>query len=232
MPDRTTLVIAPEGGWSSSTAPTRPAARWFARMGRPVRGEVQLRDLLRAHGRGEGRQAHRARAAAHVDRMAFSGYASTREVAPAIAGGCARPASRWSRSARTSTRASTSRAGAQASEVYLDPMGGMLLEGLAATASTTAKACRTSSAWTCTCSRSANTSPRPNPTSSTRPRRSEGGRPVLDERRVAALPPTSPRRARSTPRNRRRHRRPAAEGIEAAQGDLGAYAKSHHLVDG
>jgi protease-4 len=43
---------------------------------------------------------------------------------------------------------------AQANEAYLDPEGGIVLEGLGRYRCTTAKACRTSWAWTCTCSAS------------------------------------------------------------------------------
>ncbi|MBK9670402.1 MAG: S49 family peptidase [Thermomonas sp.] len=103
-----------------------------------------------------------------TDRM-LGGYASMREVAPALAR--LRASGKQVVAFGESMDQSQYLLAAQANEIYLDPMGRILLEGLGQLPpATTAMACRTSSASTCTCSRSASSSRRASPTSSTRHR--------------------------------------------------------------
>jgi protease-4 len=125
--DRTTLVLAPEGRLVeqySSDALSRALNR---AMGDDRNEEVQLRDLLR--GLDAARDDKRIeRVLLRVDRLQPTGWASLRELADAVA----------------EVRASGKQViafgeyfgqaqyllAAQADEVYLDPMGGLLLEGL------------------------------------------------------------------------------------------------------
>src|SRR3546814_1848393 len=89
--------------------------------------EVQLRDLLRAldAARTDDRIE---RVLLRVDGMGFSGYASIREVAAAIAE--LRAAGKQVVSFGENFTQMQYLLAAQADEVYLDPMGGLMLEGL------------------------------------------------------------------------------------------------------
>ena len=125
--DRTTLVIAPEGRLVEQYT-SDPASRAFARaLGDRSGGEVQLRDLLRALDAAKGDKRIE-RVLLRTDRMAFSGYASMREVAAAIARlrASGKPVVAFGESFDQNQYLLA----AQANEVYLDPMGGILLEGL------------------------------------------------------------------------------------------------------
>jgi protease-4 len=125
--DRTTLVIAPEGKLVEQYS-TDAASRAFAKMfGDEGAGEVQLRDLLRAidAARDDKRVE---RVLLRVDRMSFSGYASIREVAAALAK--LRASGKQIVAFGESFDQGQYLLAAQANEVYLDPMGGLLLEGL------------------------------------------------------------------------------------------------------
>ncbi|MFS8063001.1 MAG: signal peptide peptidase SppA [Luteimonas sp.] len=124
---RTTLVIAPEGKLVEQYS-TDAASRAFAKMfGDEGAGEVQLRDLLRAidAARDDKRVE---RVLLRVDRMSFSGYASIREVAAALAK--LRASGKQIIAFGESFDQGQYLLAAQANEVYLDPMGGLLLEGL------------------------------------------------------------------------------------------------------
>jgi protease-4 len=127
LPDRTTLVIAPEGRLVEQYS-SDPASRALARLyGDRGAGEVQLRDLLRAFD-AAAKDKRIERVLLRTDALSFQGYASVREVAAAL----------------QALRASGKQVvafgegfdqwqyllAAQADEVYLDPMGGLLLEGL------------------------------------------------------------------------------------------------------
>ncbi|HZV24395.1 MAG TPA: signal peptide peptidase SppA, partial [Luteimonas sp.] len=82
--DRTTLVIAPEGKLVEQFT-SDPASRALARtLGDNGAGEVQLRDLLRAIDAAKDDKRIE-RVLLRTDRMEFSGYASIREVAAALA---------------------------------------------------------------------------------------------------------------------------------------------------
>jgi protease-4 len=126
--DRTTLVIAPEGKLVeqySTDAASRALAKLFGDDGKG--GEVQLRDLLRTI--DEAKDDKRIeRVLLRVDRMSFSGYASIREVAAALAK--LRASGKQIVAFGESFDQGQYLLAAQANEVYLDPMGGLLLEGL------------------------------------------------------------------------------------------------------
>ena len=125
--DRTTLVIAPEGKLVEQYS-TDPASRAFSRMfGDEGAGEVQLRDLLRAIDAAQDDKRVE-RVLLRVDRMSFSGYASIREVASALAK--LRTSGKQVIAFGQSFDQNQYLLAAQADEVYLDPMGGLLLEGM------------------------------------------------------------------------------------------------------
>jgi protease-4 len=127
LPDRTTLVIAPEGRLVEQYS-TDAASRALSRMfGDDGKREVQLRDVLRALD-AAGTDKRIERVYLRVDRMAFSGYASIREVADALAR--LRASGKQVIAFGESFDQNQYLLAAQANEVYLDPMGGLLLEGL------------------------------------------------------------------------------------------------------
>ncbi|MCR6663177.1 MAG: signal peptide peptidase SppA [Luteimonas sp.] len=124
--ERTALVVAPEARLVeqfTSDPFTRSLEGSFGRG--PA--EVQLRDLLRVL-ESAREDDNIERVLLRVDRMSFSGYASLREVADAIA------ALRASGKQVVAFGEYFTQAqyflAAQADEVYLDPLGGVLLEGL------------------------------------------------------------------------------------------------------
>ena len=127
LPARTTLVVAPQGRLVEQYS-SDPASRALARLyGDRGAGEVQLRDLLRALD-AAAKDKRIERVLLRPDALAFQGYASVREVAAAL------------RRLRASGKQVVAFGegldqwqyllAAQADEVYLDPMGGLLLEGL------------------------------------------------------------------------------------------------------
>lgn len=126
LQDRTTLVIEPEGALVeqySSDPLTRALGKALGERG----GEVQLRDLVRALDAAR-RDKRVERVVLRLDKLQAGGMASLREVADAI--------SRVRASGKQVVAFSEMMdqkqylLAAQANEVYLDPMGGMLLEGL------------------------------------------------------------------------------------------------------
>ena len=125
--DRTTLVIAPEGRvveqYSSDPA-TRALA---AAVGDQGAGEIQLRDLLRVIDAAKDDKRIE-RVLLRTDRLAFSGYASLRELAEALAQ--LRASGKQVVAFGEAFDQNQYLLAAQASEVYIDPMGGLLLEGL------------------------------------------------------------------------------------------------------
>ena len=125
--DRTTLVVAPEGALVeqySCDAISRGIAR--ATGGEDCQ-EVQLRDLLRAleSARTDKRIE---RVLLRTDRMAFSGYASLREVGAAL--DRLRKAGKQVVAFGEYFEQNQYLLAAHADEIYMDPMGGILLEGL------------------------------------------------------------------------------------------------------
>ncbi|MGN6152883.1 MAG: S49 family peptidase, partial [Lysobacteraceae bacterium] len=125
--DRSTLVIAPEGSLVEQYS-VDPTSRALAQaLGDKRSSEVQLRDLLQVL---EAAKTDRRieRVLLRVDRMQFSGYASIREVAKALAD--LRASGKQIVAFGESFDQAQYLLAAQASEVYLDPMGGIMLEGL------------------------------------------------------------------------------------------------------
>lgn len=124
---RTTLVLAPEGRLVEQYS-SDPLSRAFAKaVGDDSQAEVQLRDLLRAIDNARSDKQIE-RVLLRVDRMQFSGYASIREVAAALAK--LRASGKQLVAFGESFDQAQYLLAAQADEVYLDPMGGLLLEGL------------------------------------------------------------------------------------------------------
>ena len=125
--DRTTLVIAPDGKLVEQFT-SDPASRALARtFGNEGAGEVQLRDLLRAIDAAKDDKRIE-RVLLRTDRMQFSGYASIREVAAALAK--LRASGKQVVAFGENLDQAQYLLAAQANEVYLDPMGSLLLEGL------------------------------------------------------------------------------------------------------
>jgi protease-4 len=124
---RTTLVIAPEGKLVEQYT-SDPASRALARtFGDKGAGEVQLRDLLRAIDAAKDDKRIE-RVLLRTDRMEFGGYAAIRDVAAALARlrAAGKPVVAYG---ETFDQGQYLLA-AQANEVYLDPMGGLMLQGL------------------------------------------------------------------------------------------------------
>ncbi|MDN5782941.1 MAG: signal peptide peptidase SppA, partial [Luteimonas sp.] len=126
LQDQTTLVIAPEGALVEQYS-IDPGMRAFNAISGNGAREVQLRDLLRAIDAARTDK-HIERVLLRVDRMAFSGYASIREVAAALAK--LRASGKQVVAFGENLDQMQYLLAAQADEVYLDPMGGLLLEGL------------------------------------------------------------------------------------------------------
>jgi len=125
--DRSTLVIAPEGALVEQYT-SDPASRALAKaFGDTETSEIQLRDLLRVID-AAAKDKRIERVLLRPDRMTFSGYASIREVAAALAK--LRASGKQVIAFGESFDQSQYLLAAQANEVYLDPMGGLLLEGL------------------------------------------------------------------------------------------------------
>ena len=125
--ERTTLVIAPEGRLVEQYS-ADPATRALAKaFGDKNAEEVQLRDLVRAIDAAKDDK-NIERVLLRVDQLQPSGYASMREVAAALAR--LRASGKQIVSFGENLDQSQYLLAAQANEVYIDPMGSMLLEGL------------------------------------------------------------------------------------------------------
>ena len=125
---RTTLVIAPEGRLVEQYSSDAFSRALSKAMGDKEAEEVQLRDLLRGIEAAKDDKRIE-RVLLRVDRLRPSGYAQLREVAAALAR--LRAAGKQVVAYGDYFEQSQYLLAAQASEVYLDPMGGLLLEGLA-----------------------------------------------------------------------------------------------------
>ena len=124
--DGTTLVVEPEGALVEQYS-SDPASRAFNRAFGDDAGEVQLRDLLRVFD-AASTDDRIERVVLRLDGMSGGGMASRRELAAAVA----------RLRAKKEVIAFSEAMGqeqylvaAEASKIYLDPMGGMMLEGLA-----------------------------------------------------------------------------------------------------
>ncbi len=124
--DRSTLVIAPEGALVEQFS-SDPVSRALNKALGGKGGEVQLRDLLRALDAARTDKRIE-RVVLRLDQLQTSGLASMREVAAAIARVKASGKQVLAFSEMMDQKQYL--LAAQANEVYLDPMGGLLLEGL------------------------------------------------------------------------------------------------------
>lgn len=128
LQERTTLVIAPEGRLVEQFT-ADPVTRALARvLGDRAAEEVQLRDLLRAIEAARDDK-HVERVLLQLDKLEPSGMASMREVAAAL--GELRASGKQVVAFGENINQSQYLLAAQANEVYLDPMGSLMLEGLA-----------------------------------------------------------------------------------------------------
>jgi len=123
---RTTLVIAPEGQLVEQYT-SDPVSRALERAAGGRHGELQLRDVLRALDAARTDR-NIERVFLHVDDLQAGGMASLREVAAAIARvrAAGKPVIAFSEQLDQKQYLLA----AQANEVYLDPMGQVVLEGL------------------------------------------------------------------------------------------------------
>ncbi len=125
--DRTTLVIAPEGRLVEQYS-TDPVSRALARVvGDSNAEEIQLRDLIRAIDAARADKKIE-RVVLELDKLQPSGFASMREVAAALQE--LRASGKQLVAFSENMSQSQYLLAAQADEVYLDPMGSLLLEGL------------------------------------------------------------------------------------------------------
>ena len=128
MHERTTLVIAPEGRLVEQFS-TDPLSRALARaLGDTSAEEVQLRDLLRAIEAARDDK-HVERVLLQLDGLQPSGMASMREIAAAL--GELRASGKQVVAFGENIGQGQYLLAAQADEIYLDPMGSLMLEGLA-----------------------------------------------------------------------------------------------------
>ncbi|MFK3647988.1 signal peptide peptidase SppA [Lysobacter enzymogenes] len=123
--DRTTLVIAPEGALVEQYS-SDPASRALNRALGDKNPEVQLRDIVRALDAAKD-DARIERVVLRLDKLQSGGMAGLREVAAAVAR--VRAKKEVIAFAENMDQKQYLIA-AQAKEVYLDPMGAMMLEGL------------------------------------------------------------------------------------------------------
>ena len=127
LDERTTLVIAPQGRLVEQYT-ADPLSRAIAKeLGDTSADEIQLRDLLRTI---EAASADKniERVLLRVDGLVPSGYASMREVSAALAR--LRASGKQIVAFGESMDQAQYLLAAQADEVYLDPMGNLVLEGL------------------------------------------------------------------------------------------------------
>ena len=128
LQERTTLVIAPEGRLVEQFS-ADPVTRAMARaLGDTSAEEIQLRDLLRAIEAARNDK-HIERVLLQLDKLQPSGMASMREVAAALQE--LRASGKQVVAFGEGMGQAQYLLAAQADEVYLDPMGGLLLEGMA-----------------------------------------------------------------------------------------------------
>ncbi|KAF1688863.1 signal peptide peptidase SppA [Pseudoxanthomonas koreensis] len=128
LQERTTLVIAPEGRLVEQYT-TDPVTRALARaMGDRSADDIQLRDLLRAIEAAKDDK-HIERVVLQLDELQPSGMASMREVARAL--GELRASGKQVVAFGENISQGQYLLASQADEVYLDPMGSLLLEGMA-----------------------------------------------------------------------------------------------------
>jgi protease-4 len=228
--DRTTLVIAPQGKLVEQYS-TDPASRAFARaVGDRSAGEVQLRDLLRAL--DEAKDDKRIeRVLLRPDRMSFSGYASIREVAAAIAR--LRASGKQVVAFGENFDQNQYLLAAQANEVYLDPMGGILMEGLGRYRQYYREGLQDKLGVDVHLFRVGEykSAAEPYILDAASPESKEADLFWMNDIWQRYLADVGKARG-IAPAQLAADIDDLPQGIEAAQGDLGEYAKQHHLVDG
>lgn len=126
LQDNTTLVIAPDATLVEQYS-SDPASRALAKAFGEKGGEVQLRDLLRVLEAAKT-DTKINRVLVDFDKLQASGYASLREVAGALAG--LRASGKQIVAFGENMSQGQYLLAAQANEVYLDPMGSVVIEGL------------------------------------------------------------------------------------------------------
>ena len=127
LQDRTTLVIAPEGRLVEQFS-ADPVSRALGKaVGDKGAEEIQLRDLIRALEAAKTDKKIE-RVVLELDKLQPSGFASMREVTVALQE--LRAAGKQVVAFSENMSQSQYLLAAQADEVYLDPMGGVVLEGL------------------------------------------------------------------------------------------------------
>ncbi|TBR14723.1 MAG: signal peptide peptidase SppA [Lysobacter sp.] len=124
--DRTVLVIAPQGALVEQYT-SDPVSRALGKAFGDRGGELQLRDVLRALDRARTDKRIE-RVLLHVDDLQAGGMASLREVAAAIAR--VRESGKEVIAFSEQMDQKQYLLAAQANQVYLDPMGQVMLEGL------------------------------------------------------------------------------------------------------
>lgn len=127
LQDRTTLVLAPEGRLVEQYT-ADPVSRALAKaMGDSSANEIQLRDFIRViESARDDKKVERV--VLELDKLQPSGFASLREVAAALQE--LRASGKQVLAFSESMSQSQYLLAAQADEIYLDPMGAVLLEGL------------------------------------------------------------------------------------------------------
>ncbi|WDS37876.1 signal peptide peptidase SppA [Pseudoxanthomonas sp.] len=124
--DNTTLVIAPDAALVEQYS-SDPASRALSKAFGQDGGEVQLRDLLRViEAAKDDKKINRV--LVDFDKLQASGYASLREVAGALAD--LRASGKQIVAFSENMSQGQYLLAAQANEVYLDPMGSVVIEGL------------------------------------------------------------------------------------------------------
>ena len=124
--ERTTLVIAPKGQLVEQFSADQATRALLKAMGSKG-GEVQLRDLVRALDKAVDDNRIE-RVVLQLDQLAGGGLASRREIAAAVAR--VRASGKQVVAFTEGMDQSNYLIAAEADEVYLDPMGGLMLEGL------------------------------------------------------------------------------------------------------
>ncbi|MEH6421097.1 signal peptide peptidase SppA [Pseudomonas sp. CGJS7] len=126
LQERTTLVIAPEGNLVEQYS-SDPASRALNRALGDKTPEVQLRDVVRALDAAKDDKRIE-RVVLRLDKLQSAGMASLREVSAAVAR--VRASKKEVIAFAETMDQKQYLIAAQANEVYLDPMGAMMLEGL------------------------------------------------------------------------------------------------------
>ncbi|MBW8807711.1 MAG: signal peptide peptidase SppA [Lysobacter sp.] len=126
LQERTTLVIAPEGNLVEQYS-SDPASRALSRAFGDKNPEVQLRDVIRALDAAKDDKRIE-RVVLRLDKLQAAGMASLREVAAAVAR--VRASKKEVITFAETMDQKQYLVASQSSEIFLDPMGGLMLEGL------------------------------------------------------------------------------------------------------